>query len=303
VRIVLYDLDAMADEIPDSCRVVAWQPPVPGIAEVFHAHIVEYRYPTHCHDTWTVCILDDGAIGYELDTRHRGAAGRAVTILPPGVPHNGYPAARWGSFRKRNLYLDGAFLPDSFVGPAVDVSTFEDPDLRTEISRLHERLLRPDALDIETRLALIADRFRRHLEPRTAAPHAPEPSLARELRDYLDGHITTTITLAEAAARFERSIPHLVRSFRRQFGISPYAYVTGLRISQARRLLLGGEPPAQVALAVGFHDQAHLTRHFRRHVSVPPGEFAASGVKMPAALGEEPHGRSSGPDTPMRRDS
>ena len=277
-QIVLYDLDVMATEIPASCEVVAWRPPVSGIAEVFHAHLVDYRHPIHCHDTWTVCILDEGAIGYELAGRHRDADRQAVTILPPGVPHNGYPAARQGSFRERNLYLESDFLPEALIGSTADASTFEDPELWVAISRLHDCLARPDPLEVETRLALIAERFRQRLAPRTASTPVPESAVARELRDFLDGHLTTTITLAEAAALFERSIPHMVRSFSRQYAISPYAYVTGVRVSRARRLLLAGQPPAQVALAVGFHDQAHLTRHFKRHVSVPPREFTAKGT-------------------------
>jgi hypothetical protein len=37
---------------------------------------------------------------------------------------------------------------------------------------------------------------------------------------------------------------------------------------------LAGYPPADVAAAVGFYDQAHLTRHFRRHTAVTPGQYA-----------------------------
>ena len=42
------------------------------------------------------------------------------------------------------------------------------------------------------------------------------------------------------------------------------------------RRLLDGEPVAQVAAGVGFHDQAHLTRHFRRHVGTTPARYAAA---------------------------
>lgn len=41
----------------------------------------------------------------------------------------------------------------------------------------------------------------------------------------------------------------------------------------ARRLLLAGRSPGAVAAATGFYDQAHLTRHFKRLVGVPPGRY------------------------------
>jgi AraC-like DNA-binding protein len=44
-------------------------------------------------------------------------------------------------------------------------------------------------------------------------------------------------------------------------------------VDLARRLLLAGQAPAEVATAAGFFDQAHLTRHFRRYLGVGPASF------------------------------
>jgi AraC-like DNA-binding protein len=234
---VLYDLDVDA-ELPGQCHVEAWAPRVPGIREVFHAHLVDYAYPPHCHETWAVLIVDSGAIRYDLDP---------------------------------------AFLPADLTGAAVDHTNISDPPLRTALSQLHDRLLHDaEDLDAGARLALIAERITGHL---TRAPYpapAPEPGVAGQLRQLLDEHITGQISLAQAAATLDRTIPHLVRSFTRQFGLSPYAYVTGRRIDAARRLLLQGAAPAYAATAVGFYDQAHLTRHFKRHTATTPAGYARS---------------------------
>ncbi len=65
----------------------------------------------------------------------------------------------------------------------------------------------------------------------------------------------------------------LVRAFRAETGLPPHAYVNHLRVRLARRLLDGGVAPADVAAAAGFADQAHLTRHFKRVVGVPPRAY------------------------------
>jgi AraC-like DNA-binding protein len=263
---------------PDGCRVEAWRPGVPGITEVFHARMVDYAYPPHCHDTWAVLIVDAGAITYDLDSRHRGASGEEVVLLPPGVIHDGRPADGAPGFRKRNLYLESSFLPDSLVGPAVDRASLRDRSLRRALATLHVALVAGEGpLDGEARLALIGERIAAHLRPRTApVPRAAEGAVADRLRQLLDAHLTENVSLRDAAAVLDRSVPHLVRSFTRTYGVSPHAYVIGRRIDAARAQLLAGARAADVAASLGFHDQAHFTRHFRRHTSVTPARYARS---------------------------
>ncbi len=83
-------------------------------------------------------------------------------------------------------------------------------------------------------------------------------------------------TLAAMARTLGASPTHLVRAFTRTFGVPPHAYLVGRRVDAARRLILDGVPAADVAAATGFHDQPHLTRHFRRYVGTTPGRFRAA---------------------------
>ncbi|MBB4686311.1 AraC family transcriptional regulator [Amycolatopsis jiangsuensis] len=250
--------------------VSAWRPPVPGIVEAFHARFTDHAYPAHTHDTWTLLIVDDGAIRYDLDRHHHGALGSAVTLLPPNVAHDGRAATRHG-FRKRVLYLDADVLGEDLIGAAVDRPSLPDPLLRKRIHQLHEALT--DPFEAESRLALVSERLRGHLgHPPAGTP--PDRTLADDLRDLLDEHLPAALTLAEAADVLDAHPGHLVRAFGRRFGLPPHRYVTGRRVDRARRLLLEGTPPATVATAAGFTDQAHLTRHFRRYLGTTPARYA-----------------------------
>jgi AraC-like DNA-binding protein len=66
---------------------------------------------------------------------------------------------------------------------------------------------------------------------------------------------------------------HLVRAFSGAYGIAPHQYLMSRRVDRARRLLLDGRPPGEVATVTGFYDQSHLTRHFRKLVGVTPGRY------------------------------
>jgi len=254
-------------------QVRAWRPELSGIREVFHARFVEHRYPPHIHDTWTVLVVDQGAIRYDLDHRAHGSEHGLVTVLPPGVVHDGRAAVADG-FRKRVLYVETSLLGEDLVGPAVDRPSIADPALLRGIDRLHRQLQDgDDHLGGEAALALVAERLARHLGAAPVAV-APDAGLADRLRQLLDARLFDRVTLAEAGRVLGASPTHLVRSFAAAYGVSPHAYVVGRRIDAARRLLLAGHPVATVAAETGFHDQPHLHRHFTRHVGTTPGSFS-----------------------------
>ncbi|NJQ01829.1 helix-turn-helix transcriptional regulator [Streptomyces zingiberis] len=262
--------------MPRRQQISAWRPRVPGVVEVLHARLTEHAYPMHVHDAWTLLIVDDGAVRYDLDRREHGTPGDTATVslLPPQVPHNGSAATAHG-FRKRVLYLDPAVLGERFIGPAVDGPDLADPLLRRRVGELHTALAhRGGELEAESRLALITERLHGHLRPRLTTTPPPPRGLANHLRDLLDERLLPGVTLDEAARLLHAHPTHLVRAFAAAFGIPPHRYLTARRVDRARRLLLDGLPPAEVATAVGFHDQPHLTRHFRRHLGTTPGRYA-----------------------------
>jgi AraC-like DNA-binding protein len=263
--------------------IVAWKPPIAGIREVLHARFATHAYPLHTHDTWTLFIVDDGAIRYDLDRHARGAVPSMVSILPPYVVHDGRPATSDG-FRKRVLYLETSVLGEQLIGPAVDQPVLPDASLRSAVSSLHDALgCVDDLLEADTRLAFVTERIRAALgEPASRRPvRAPLPQRpqrpridnAERLRDYLDARTFEAVTLTAAAADLGSSVTQLARAFSGTFHIAPHAYVLGRRLDAARDRILAGQPLADVAAEVGFSDQAHLTRRFKRFLGTTPGRF------------------------------
>ncbi len=261
-------------------QIRAWKPRVAGIREVFHARFFDHAYPPHTHDVWTLFVVDDGAIRYDLDRRPGGAEPSMVSVLPPHVVHDGRTADRRG-FRKRVLYLETSLLGENLIGPAVDHPVL-DPRLRVGVSRLHDALsCADDSLEAETRLAFIVERIGSQLAvlPAERAKRSMD-AVAEGLRAFLDAHLFEPATIAAAAGALDASPTQLARSFSKTFGIPPHAYVLGRRLEAARDRILDGQPLADIAAEVGFYDQAHLARHFRRFLATTPGAFQR---EVPAA--------------------
>lgn len=81
-------------------------------------------------------------------------------------------------------------------------------------------------------------------------------------------HLSITLEMLEQASGRERW--SLSRDFRTLYGTSPYRFVTLRRLDRFRGLALNGFTLVDAALAAGFHDQSHMTRHFTRSYGVSP---------------------------------
>jgi AraC-like DNA-binding protein len=115
---------------------------------------------------------------------------------------------------------------------------------------------------------------------RDERPAGRERVAVRRAIDYLHAHYARPVALADLSRAAALSPFHLHRVFRRAVGLPPHAYLVGVRVNRARNLLGRGIAPAEVAVATGFSDQSHLTRHFHRQVGVTPARFRA--VAAPA---------------------
>jgi AraC-like DNA-binding protein len=96
----------------------------------------------------------------------------------------------------------------------------------------------------------------------------------RRARDLLHARFNEPVTLTALAEAAHISRFHLVRSFTHGYGIPPHAYQLHVRIERARALLRSGLHSVQVASSVGFSDQSHFARHFKKIMRVTPSEYA-----------------------------
>jgi AraC-like DNA-binding protein len=109
----------------------------------------------------------------------------------------------------------------------------------------------------------------------------PRGLSARRLKavlGYIREHLHAALTLRELAAVAHLSPYHFARRFKESTGLPPHRYVIARRIERAQQLLRGGDELslAQVAARVGFWDQGHFTRHFKRLIGVTPKRFRCS---------------------------
>jgi AraC-like DNA-binding protein len=123
-----------------------------------------------------------------------------------------------------------------------------------------------------------------HLIRRCAAPSGGPRKLAAsdartaQVRDLLFDRVAENVRLDELARVAELSRFHLIRLFRRRYGVTPFAYLRNLRVERARDALRSGAALAEIAANLGFADQSHLGRAFRQVMGSTPGQYRQSFV-------------------------
>jgi AraC family transcriptional regulator len=94
------------------------------------------------------------------------------------------------------------------------------------------------------------------------------------VRAYIDSNLHRTIHIRDLSAVARRSPAHFARKFKLAVGKSPHAYVVRRRLERACHLMMtSSEPLSEIALSVGFSDQAHLCRLFRQAFGRSPASW------------------------------
>jgi AraC-like DNA-binding protein len=109
--------------------------------------------------------------------------------------------------------------------------------------------------------------------PRRASA-TPHRRAVENARAFLEANLCKAVASADLEAATGLTRYALARHFRACLGTSPYRYLIMRRLDRARSVIRKGTPLAEAALACGFADQSHMTRHFKKAYGLSPGRWA-----------------------------
>lgn len=112
-------------------------------------------------------------------------------------------------------------------------------------------------------------------ENRTESTKAAAAQAARveRAKQYIADNYLSNPTLYEIATAADSSPFHFHRTFTAITGMTPKDYVDQLRIEEAKRRILSGEPLATVATDLKWSHQSHFTSRFKQIVGEPPARW------------------------------
>ena len=259
-------------------------------AELLRGRFVDFEYGVHTHETACFALLTRGAIRIRMRGQAFVARAGDLYAIDADEPHAGWPVDAQG-WQQRTLYVDLQHLrrlagdERAAASGALAAPLLHDRELADQLYAVHRcsQVGGPALLRDQAYVAFATRLMRRHVRaPQRAAPAPPEHAAVRTARHYLDAHLGDHVSLGDVAGAAGLPPFQLLRAFERSQGMTPHAYQRQARVRLAMRLIRERHALREVGAQVGFADQAHLTRWFRRLMGITPGQYRR------AVLGDRP---------------
>ncbi|WP_252833603.1 AraC family transcriptional regulator [Ciceribacter sp. RN22] len=236
-------------------------------------------FSPHRHDTYGIGVTLSGVQTFQYRGSRRASLPGNIIVLHPDELHDGAAGTESG-LSYRMIYVAPERISDALGRkgslPFVADPVVNDPGFRLKLADAINQLDDTSSeLAISDVIAMIADSLKRHCDEGGGSVTRGVSAGIAACREFLAAHCTREVRSAELEAIAGLDCYTIARQFRRAFGTSPHRYLVMRRLDLARSLIRDGEGLAQVALAAGFSDQPHFTRHFKQAYGMTPGRWQA----------------------------
>lgn len=259
---------------------------MPSIVKSGWLHAESYSgLPKHYHPSIEIILVTKGSAHIEIDGRHLYARERDLLIYPARQTHFDEFFSESGSgvenyfirisgLQLRDLPGDCVLPPGS--SPVVPTGTFADELLKLFQLIYRECTLRqPGCSTIVNRAMLGALLIILRVSERERLEEMDETRIfCCQALEYIRQNFRNDIKVGDIARALAVSHSHLTHVFSREIRLSPARYITFLRISEAKQMLLFTQQDLhRIAKAVGYGRYSIFISHFRNQTGMSPEEY------------------------------
>ena len=241
---------------------------------------MEYHY----HTFHKIIILLAGRAGYAIEGERYMLQPGDFVLVSRGSIHR--PEVEPGAFYERMIlyispdYLSWLSTPDCDLNSCFlhALSTFQyvyrgSELLKQLLHRLEQAIKEPDfgaaLISNAVFLQLMVEMNRTALRSHSIAASAGDAKIISILQ-YLNLHLTETLSIDELAARFYISKYHMMRRFKEETGYTIHSYIAEKRLLLARQLLQAGTSVTESCERSGYQDYSTFARAYRKRFGVSP---------------------------------
>ncbi|WP_265821268.1 AraC family transcriptional regulator [Geovibrio ferrireducens] len=249
--------------------------------EAYNFQGIMQKFPNHFHDYYVIGFISEGKRRMLCNNCSYIISEGDLILLNPKDNHaceqiNDEPL----NYKCINILPEVMQKCVSEITGSERLPVFDEPmvcrsALTPKLAELHMMIMNGenDLIKEETFLLFIARLIEEYAVKASAAANIHRSKASKLVCDYLEENYSRNISLDELSRLAGMSKFHLLRSFTRQNGISPYGYLSTVRIDKSKKMLKEGLSLVDTALETGFSDQSHFSNVFKKFTGLTPGQY------------------------------
>lgn len=254
-------------------------PAIPWV-EIRQTEESRESYKEHSHPRLSVGAVTRGSTLMRVHGQEHPVSAGSLVIIGPDIVHscNSHDGPR--SYLMAYIDVDWCLSLQQELFEKSDVLQLPEDPILNDSELFSQMLTLAESLE-ETGFALENSEQLTHFVgnlllngSRMPLRRFPEqPHIIAEIKERLSRSLEENQTLQQLAETVGYNPFYLLRSFKKNVGLTPHEYRLNLRIDRAKDLLRAGLSPSAVAAETGFVDQSHFHRTFRQFVAATPRQY------------------------------
>lgn len=239
---------------------------------------VNHSFPCHIHNSFSLGIIQKGQRVIRVDGKPYILSANECFIINPNQPHSiegkgahNYRVASLSPKLVQNIFREITGEDRVPYFPRVRIT---DSSIINGLAVWQRKQFEGKPINTGDLVGLLRELVLRYVDAETPArpKQIKHPSVVLAC-EYIETNLDRPVRLDEIADTVRISPFYLNRIFREGIGIPPYTYLVQTRIKKSLELLLQTNSISEATHYLGFADQSHFSRFFKRNIGITPGQY------------------------------
>ena len=250
--------------------------------KLMHGTFTSQKFKPHFHECYTIIIVHKGVGDYFKGNKDLLLSEGYILVLNPYDVHAGQ-AVNNNPWDFLTIYVPISIIKN--IGfqfkrnhvPFFEKKIIKNFNLFMKATQVFENLAckRDASTILNIFLKEVVANYATDIRPFYNRYSVCNDPVMNSVRTYIHNHFHKEIPITKLCEITQKSDYQLIKSFRSQYQLPPHQYQLNLRIEKARDIIsTTNKNLSEVAYEVGFFDQSHFIRHFKKIVGVTPKVFS-----------------------------